>query len=238
MVAHFRLICNPVFRIISTIVQIVMMHQDERPSGMQKASFDLNHRSKKKGIKMKLNHRLALLTVCLAMTATGNGVGKDGGDAGDAEREAERSRMQDRLLNDWASTRFGRISPHPGFWSMNVEVVNAFQPSGVGCGVYRFNDYLILHNHGLYYGSEDPMEYDMHACVMIFKGNQRVFVARGYRYNDFEAKYNPITSDHPGRFVFKHWTGVMGDEQITVFDLTLDEADMLHVRTYELSTKD
>ncbi len=186
---------------------------------------------------MKSTQWIVILTVCLAMAAAGNGIGRDS-DNGDAEQEDETTSLEDQLLNDWARTRFGRIAPHPGFWSMNAETVNAFQPSGVGCGVYRFNDYLILHNHGLYYDSPDSAEFDMHACVMIFKGNQRVFVARGYQYDDFEAKYNPITADQPGRFVFIHWTGVMGDRQITVFELTLDEADMLSVRTYELSTKD
>jgi len=133
---------------------------------------------------------------------------------------------------NWLTERFGRLLPHPGFWSAVESDVLAFQPSGVGENVYRFGDYSVLHNHGLYWSSSDEPDTskDMHASVMVFKGQDRIFVARGYRYFNFESDAGSNT------FSFSHWTGLMGDEQMTTytFDSSRSEWTVTKATTTEL----
>lgn len=135
--------------------------------------------------------------------------------------------------NAWLSERFGRLSPHPGYWIMDVRAVEQFQPSGVGLQVYTVGEYAILHNHGLYWSNEENRDSskDMHASVIIFHNGQRVFVARGYNYSKFQT--DPIGET----FSFQHWTGTMGHEQLTVFQFRI-RSEGLSVTTKKKSTKD
>jgi hypothetical protein len=127
---------------------------------------------------------------------------------------------------EWAQTRFGRLSSHPGNWSMDSETVQKFQPSGVGTQICRSGDYTILYNHGLYWSNEENPDtsQDMHASVIIFKGAKRVFVGRGYKYLEFQA--NPWENT----FSFQHWTGTMGHNQITHYAFTVTD-DALQLAT-------
>ena len=135
--------------------------------------------------------------------------------------------------SEWARTRFGRVSPHPGNWTMDAETVQEFQPSGVGSQIYRAGEYTILHNHGLYWSDEENQDtsHDMHASVIIFKDNKRVFVGRGYRYDNFQVDLRK------SRFSFNHWTGTMGDNQITCFEFHTNEKE-LKLTTRKRSTKE
>ena len=102
---------------------------------------------------------------------------------------------------------------------MDSQVIEGFLPSGIGSGVYRFGEYTVLHNHGVYWSAEDDPDTsrDMHASVVIFKNNRPVFVARGYQYSGFRHDRARNT------FLFQHWTGAMGEDQITGFEFSIEE---------------
>ena len=134
---------------------------------------------------------------------------------------------------EWTQTRFGRMSPHPGNWTMDVKAVQDFLPSGVGAQIYRVGEYTILHNQGLYWSCEENQDtsHDMHASVIVFKDSKRVFVGRGYKYSDFQSNLKEST------FSFQYWTGVMGDNQITCFDFNVVD-DKLKLTIKKKSTKE
>ncbi len=141
--------------------------------------------------------------------------------------------IQDTDANEtWAKMRFGRLTPHPGYWTTDPQLIEEFVPSGIGYQVYQLSDYSVLHNHGLYWSNEEHQDtsYDMHASVIVFKNEQRVFVARGYRYDKFQIDSNT------DKFSFEHWTGVMGDNQITIYNFSV-ESGVLKVTTYTRSTR-
>jgi hypothetical protein len=134
---------------------------------------------------------------------------------------------------DWVKTRFGRVSPHPGYWTTDPERVGNFQPSGIGCQIYRIGEYTVLHNRGLYWSCEQNRDtsHDMHASVVVFRGKGRVFAARGYEFLTFHVDAGESA------FSFQHWSGTMGDDQITCFDFSVTDGK-LEVSTRKKSTKD
>ena len=91
----------------------------------------------------------------------------------------------------------------------------------------------VVSSHGLYWSGEENQDdsKDMQASVMIFKGEQRVFVARGYDFVtfNFDAATHALT--------FKYWTGVQGDKQLVLFTMALSSG-VPQVETKFLSTKD
>jgi len=105
---------------------------------------------------------------------------------------------------------------------MDRESVDRFLPSGVGCEIHRTGQYTILHNHGLYWSDEKNPDtsHDMHASVIVFRENRRVFVGRGYKYLGFRTD-----PKHSG-FSFQHWTGTMGDDQITHFGFNVVDDEL------------
>lgn len=132
----------------------------------------------------------------------------------------------------WEATRFGRPSPGKLNWSLKPAVVTAFKPSGVGCRILRCGEYTLLYNHGLYWSDQEKPDdsHDMQASVVLFNGNQRLFVARGYKFSGF--KYDVVKKT----INLSHWTGVMGDKQIE--ELTLDvSGDRVRCTTRFFSTK-
>ena len=94
-------------------------------------------------------------------------------------------------------------------------------------------EYTVLHNHGLYWSYEENQgpSHDMHASVIVFKGEERVFAGRGYKYLEFKTELEERS------FSFLHWTGTMGDSQITSYHFTID-ANKLKVTTRKRSTKE
>lgn len=134
---------------------------------------------------------------------------------------------------EWVTEPCGRPSPNVLHWSIDPAVTKAFEPSGVGSQIVRCGDFTVLYNHGLYWSGEENQDVskDMQASVVIFKGEQRVFVARGYVFNAFNfAAASKVLN-------FRYWTGVQGHEQITEFTLDLS-GDAIQIKTIRRSTKD
>lgn len=133
---------------------------------------------------------------------------------------------------DWVTERFGRPRQELN-WSVDPRVIKEFMPSGVGDQIVRCGDYTVLSNHGLYFSyEEDPdSSKDMLASVIIFKGDQRVFVARGYKFSDFhfDSARNVLK--------FDYWTGVMGDQQIVEFTIAFTSSPIRCSNRF-FSTKD
>ena len=127
--------------------------------------------------------------------------------------------------------RFGRSDKL--HWSVDPAVCKKFVPTGFGNQIVRCGDYTLLSNEGLYWScEEDPdSSKDMQASVLIFKGEQRVFVARGYQFSKFnyDAARKVLT--------FRYWTGLMGDDQI--IEITVDlSGEKIRIKTRSKSTKD
>ena len=118
--------------------------------------------------------------------------------------------------DDWPRERFGRPHPAKLNLSLDAKVVREFLPSGVGTSVVRCGDYTVLKNHGLYFSNEDDPDTsrDMLASIIVFKGDHRVCVARGYKFA--KVIYDPAEKT----IQFDHWTGVQGDNEIE--EVTLD----------------
>ena len=137
------------------------------------------------------------------------------------------------LMPEWVVTRFGRPDPHSANWSDQPEVARRFEPSGIGGEFHRVGDYTILHNSGIYWSGEKDQDdsKDMEASVIVFKGKSRVFVTRGYEFDEFQT-------DSKGQvFSFRYWTGVMGDGQIEYFNFDTT-GDVLKITTHTKSTRD
>ncbi len=132
----------------------------------------------------------------------------------------------------WVANRFGRPNPHSVYWSVQPEIVQNFEPSGIGAEIYRMGDYTLLHNTAVYWSHEEHQDvsHDMEASVMVFNGEKRVFVARGYHFDRFQANPKERT------FFFRSWTGVMGPEQITEFNIDA-AGDVLKVTTETKSSR-
>lgn len=133
----------------------------------------------------------------------------------------------------WVEERFGRPTPDVLHWSVEPAVTKAFEPSGVFDKIMHCGEFTVVSNYGLYWSGEgDPDDSkDMQASVVILKGQQRVFVARGYQFDKFNYDAAKKTLN------FKYWTGVQGDGQIVEF--TMDFASgTLQPKTRTLSTKD
>lgn len=133
----------------------------------------------------------------------------------------------------WVTECFGRPAPNVLHWSVDPEVTKAFSPSGVGDQIIRCGDFTVLSNHGLYWSCEESRDTskDMQASVMIFKGEQRVFVARGYKFLDFtyDAAANTLG--------FKYWTGInKGDKEIVLMKISLSSG-VPQIDTKFLSTE-
>ena len=132
----------------------------------------------------------------------------------------------------WVKERFGRPTPNVLHWSVEPAVTKAFEPSGVFEQVIQCGEFTALSNYGLYWSGEGDADdsKDMQASVVILKGQQRVFVARGYQFDKFgyDAAKKALN--------FRYWTGVQGDGQIVEF--TLDFASgTLQPKARTLSTK-
>jgi len=134
--------------------------------------------------------------------------------------------------DDWAKQRFGRPHPAKFKFSLDPEVVKDFMPSGVGVSIVRCGDFTVLKNHGLYFSNEGNPDTsrDMLASIIVFKGNERVFVARGYKFTEIRHDAAKKTIQ------FDHWTGVQGDKEIE--EVILDVGgERLGCKTLSRSTK-
>lgn len=132
----------------------------------------------------------------------------------------------------WVEERFGRPTPDVLHWSVEPAVTKAFEPSGVFDEIMHCGEFTVVSNYGLYWSGEgDPDDSkDMQASVVILKGQQRVFVARGYQFDKFNY------DDAKKTLNFHYWTGVQGDGQIVEF--TMDFASgALQPKTRNLSSK-
>lgn len=132
----------------------------------------------------------------------------------------------------WVKERFGRPTPNVLHWSVEPAVTKTFEPSGVFEQVIQCGEFTALSNYGLYWSGEGDTDdsKDMEASVVILKGQQRVFVARGYQFDKFNY-------DAPKKALnFRYWTGVQGDGQVVEF--TLDFASgTIQPKARTLSTK-
>ena len=116
----------------------------------------------------------------------------------------------------WLEERFGRPTAFTLKWTANPEEIERFQPSGIGCQILRCGEYTLLHNHGLYYSNEEnpSAAKDQQASVLLFRENQPVFVARGYKFHDF------MTSADHSKVVFFNYAGRGNDgglRRVTLF---------------------
>ena len=129
--------------------------------------------------------------------------------------------------------RFGRPYPNKLHWSIDPAVCRNFEPTGFGDQIIRCGDYTALSNKGLYWSHEENQDtsQDMQASVLVFKGEQRAFVARGYQFSGFnyDAARKVLN--------FQYWTGLMGDEQIIEITMHLG-GEAIQIQTRSKSTKD
>jgi hypothetical protein len=135
--------------------------------------------------------------------------------------------------DDWLSERFSRPLPDHLDWSADSKKAEAFMPSGIGYRILRCGDFTVLHNHGIYHSNEENPDtsHDQRASVIVFRGEQRAFVARGYKFSDF--RYDAATAS----IKFQYWKGVMGSGQIEEVTLSLGR-DGIECATHPASTKD
>lgn len=129
--------------------------------------------------------------------------------------------------------RFGRPQPNKLHWSVDPAVCKKFEPTGFGNEIVRCGDYTLLSNEGLYWSCEEDQDTskDMQASVMLFQGEQRVFVARGYEFSKFnyDAARKVLN--------FRYWTGVQGADQIVEITMNLS-GEKIQIKTRSKSTKD
>jgi len=129
--------------------------------------------------------------------------------------------------------RFGRPRPDKLHWSVDPAVCKKFEPTGFGDQIVRCGDYTLLSNEGLYWSCEEDQDTskDMQASVILFQGEQRVFVARGYQFSKFnyDAARKVLN--------FRYWTGVQGDDQIVEITMNLS-GEKIQIKTRSKSTKD
>lgn len=129
--------------------------------------------------------------------------------------------------------RFGRPSPDKLHWSVDPAVCKKFEPTGFGNEIVRCGDYTLLSNEGLYWSCEEDQDTskDMQASVILFQGEQRVFVARGYQFSKFnyDAARKVLN--------FRYWTGVQGHDQIVEITMHLS-GEKIQIKTQSKSTKD
>ncbi len=129
--------------------------------------------------------------------------------------------------------RFGRPRPDKLLWSVDPAVCKRFEPTGFGDQIVRCGDYTLLSNEGLYWSCEEDQDTskDMQASVILFQGEPRVFVTRGYQFSKFsyDAARKVLN--------FRYWTGVQGDDQIVEITKILS-GEKIQIKTRSKSTKD
>jgi hypothetical protein len=129
--------------------------------------------------------------------------------------------------------RFGRPQPNKLHWSVDPAVCKKFEPTGCGDQIIRCGDYTLLSNVGLYWSGEENQDTskDMQSSVLLFEGEQRVFVARGYDFSKFN--YDAAKKE----LNFRYWTGVQGHDQIVEISMNLS-GEKIQIKTRSKSTKD
>lgn len=134
--------------------------------------------------------------------------------------------------DQWLEQRFTRTHRR-GNYTTDPDQLKRFQPSGVCLNAYQLLDVAVVHNHALYWSSEDNPDdsKDMLASVVVFRNNKRVFAARGYKFRGFQLdQLNQLIQ-------FDLWTGTMGHNQIRHFTLDFS-GKALKVAEERRSTKD
>jgi len=122
---------------------------------------------------------------------------------------------QEKSLEDsWLERRFGRTGGE-GHFSTDPHLLPRFVPSGVGWRIYQAGDVVILHNKALYWSHEENPDTskDMLGSVLAYRGEELLFAARGYKFDDF------VTDPDNSHIQFHVWSGVMGPQQIKQFQL-------------------
>lgn len=136
---------------------------------------------------------------------------------------------------DWVTTRYGRVLPQ-GFYSVEEKDCLRFVPSGKLDSTVQHGSLTIRIYHGLYYSSQENPDTskDQQASVEVLNGDRRIFVARGYMFSEIGLDSKGYATD----IRFTHWTGVMGDEQVTVFSLRYRDAkvDLSGIKKYSTKT--